>query len=210
MAETEPAYTRLRVDERRRQLLDLGAELFTSHAYDKLTMARIAKEAGISKALLYHYFPSKEAYFAATLAQAADQVAHSIEPDPELSPLDAISASLDAYLVWIEQHAAAYRKLIEGVGSTPEVGSLVEAIRDHTANRILERTTAVENPPPMTRAAVRAWLWYMDGAILDWLEHRDLERTELRDFLLRSLAGDLTAAGAPLSLLGGSADPAVR
>ena len=35
----------------------------------------------------------------------------------------------------------------------------------------------------------------MDGAILDWLEHRDLERAELRDLLLGALAGAMTAAG---------------
>jgi hypothetical protein len=34
----------------------------------------------------------------------------------------------------------------------------------------------------------------MDGAILDWLDHRDLERPELRDLLLGSLAGSLAAA----------------
>ena len=71
-----PAYTRLDVDERRRRLLDLGAELFARHGYEELSMARIAREAGISKALLYHYFPSKQAYFAATLEQAAHELAH--------------------------------------------------------------------------------------------------------------------------------------
>jgi hypothetical protein len=35
----------------------------------------------------------------------------------------------------------------------------------------------------------------MDGAILDWLEHRDLSRDELRDLLLRALEG---ALGEPL------------
>ena len=45
------------------------------------------------------------------------------------------------------------------------------------------------------RTAAHAWLWFMDGAILDWLDHRDLSRTELRDLLLGSLAGSLTAAG---------------
>jgi len=38
-------------------------------------MARIAREAGISKPLLYHYFRSKQAYFAATLKQAAAELA---------------------------------------------------------------------------------------------------------------------------------------
>ena len=77
-----PAYTRLGVDERRRQLLELGAELFARHSYDELSMARIAREAGISKALLYHYFPSKQAYFAATLEQAAAELAEVTRPDP--------------------------------------------------------------------------------------------------------------------------------
>src|SRR4029079_18481207 len=55
---TVPAYTRLENDERRSRLLELGASLFTEHAYDEISMSQIARAAGISKALLYHYFPS--------------------------------------------------------------------------------------------------------------------------------------------------------
>ena len=67
----EPAYTRMQVDDRRRQLLERGAELFATHSFAELSMARIAREAGISKALLYHYFPSKQDFFVATLQQGA-------------------------------------------------------------------------------------------------------------------------------------------
>ena len=70
----DPAYRRLDVDERRRQLLERGAELFTSHRYDELSMSRIAAEVGISKSLLYHYFPSKQAFFEATLGAWAEEV----------------------------------------------------------------------------------------------------------------------------------------
>ena len=83
---SEPAYSRLPVDERRTQLLDLGVTLFATHSYDELSMARIAREAGISKALLYHYFPGKQEFFAATLAQSAAELRAATEPDPELSP----------------------------------------------------------------------------------------------------------------------------
>src|SRR5215218_7862103 len=107
-----PAYTRLDVDERRRQLLELGADLFTRHTYDELSMARIAKEAGISKALLYHYFPSKEAYFVATLEEKANELQARTTPNPEQSPVEQLSASLDAYLSWIEENAGSYDKLI--------------------------------------------------------------------------------------------------
>jgi hypothetical protein len=36
----------------------------------------------------------------------------------------------------------------------------------------------------------------MDGVLLDWIEHRDLERAEVRDLLLGTLGGALAAATA--------------
>jgi AcrR family transcriptional regulator len=193
----EPAYTRMQVDDRRRQLLERGAELFATHSFAELSMARIAREAGISKALLYHYFPSKQDFFVATLQQGAEEIARRTEPDPELPPLEALAGSLDAFLGWIEENETAYRKLMESVGSVPEVKLLIDQIRDATSARILDGLGAGQPPPPKLRAAARGWLWFMDGAILDWLEHRDISRAELRGLLLGSLAGSLSAAGSP-------------
>jgi AcrR family transcriptional regulator len=189
----ERAYTRMPVDERRSQLLELGAQLFARHSYDELSMADVAREAGISKALLYHYFPSKQEMFVATLQAAAEEVRERTEPDPAKPPAEALAASLDAFLEWVEQNELAYRKLLESAGSVPEVGALIAEVRDSTSARILEGLGAGADPKP--RAAVRAWLWFIDGAILDWLEHRDLSRAELGALLLGSLGGALSAAG---------------
>jgi AcrR family transcriptional regulator len=194
-----PAYTRLDVDERRRQLLELGAELFTRHGYEELSMARIARQAGISKALLYHYFPSKQAYFSATLEQAAEELAEVTAPDPERPPVEQLSASLDAYLGWVERHMGAYDKLIRSVGAVPEVRELVERVRGETADRILAGISPGRDPAPTLRAAVRGWLWFMDGAVLDWIEHRDIDRAKLHGLLLGTLLGAVTAAGEPLT-----------
>jgi AcrR family transcriptional regulator len=188
------AYTRLPVDERRRQLLELCTELFARHSFAELSMAQIAREAGISKGLLYHYFPSKQDLFVATLQQAAEEVRRRTEPDPELPPLEALATSLSAFLEWVEANALAYRKLLESAGSVPEVGALIADVRDRTSARILDGLGA--GAQPKARAAVRAWLWFIDGAILDWLDHRDLSRPELAELLLGSLAGALSAAGA--------------
>ncbi len=190
-----PAYTRLDVSERRKQLLELGTELFARHGYEELTMAQIAREAGISKALLYHYFPSKQAYFVATLEQAAAELAEATEPDPGRSPVEQLAGSLDAFLAWVEKHMGAYDKLIRSVGAVPEVREMVERVRDETAERILAGLP--NTPTPELRAAVRGWLWFMDGVVLDWIEHRDIERARLHGLLLGTLLGAVTAAGSP-------------
>jgi AcrR family transcriptional regulator len=192
----EPAYRRLDVDERRRQLLERGAELFTSHPYDELSMSRIAKEVGISKALLYHYFPSKQAYFEETLGAWAERLRERTEPDPDLPPVEQLQRSLDAFLELVEENAVAYRNLMRSAAGVAEIRELIEAVRQATAQRILAGLYPQE-PPAKARTAVSGWLWFMDGACLDWIEHRDVERAELRDLLLGVLMGALLATGSP-------------
>jgi AcrR family transcriptional regulator len=189
-----PAYTRLDVDERRRRLLDLGTDLFARFSYDELSMARIAREAGISKALMYHYFPSKQAYFAAALEDKAAELAAVTEPDASLPPLEQLTTSLDAFLAWVETNSEAYGKLVRSAAAIPEVREVVDRVRDTTSARILDGL-APDGPPAPLRAAVRAWLWFMDGAILDWVDYGDMTREELRSLGLGTLLGAVTAAG---------------
>jgi AcrR family transcriptional regulator len=190
----------MQVDERREQLLELGVDLFARHSFAELSMAQIAREAGISKPLLYHYFPSKRDYFLATLSEGVAQLAERTTPDPAASPMEALSGSVEAFVEWVDQRDLAYRKLLESAGEVPEVKALIDEVRDRTSARIVDGLGFEGAPPPKVRVAVRGWLWLMDGAILDWLEHRDLTRDELRDFLLGALAGALAAAGSAEAL----------
>ena len=198
----EPAYTRLHNDERRERLLELGGRLFTEHAYDKLSMAKIAREAGISKALLYHYFPSKSEYFRATVSAEAERLAALTEPDPDLPPLEALTSSLDAYLGWIEENADSFSKLMDSATGSSEVRDLVDEVRNATATRILE-AVAPDGPTPQVRTAVAGWVRFMDGACVDWMAHRDMDRETVRNLLLGTLGGTLMAAGTDLSQLAG-------
>ena len=195
----EPSYRRMDVDERRAQLLERGAELFTSHRYDELSMNRIATEVGISKALLYNYFPSKQAFFEETLSAWAERLRVRTEPDPDLPPVEQLTESLDAFLALVEENSGAYRNLIQSATAVAEIHDLVEEVRRATAERILSGLYP-GGAPPKARTAVSGWLWFMDGACLNWIEHRDIEREELRDLLLGVLMGSLIATGSPPEL----------
>ena len=191
----EAAYTRLGVDERRRQLLEAGARLFTEHAYEELTMSRIAAEIGISKGLLYHYFPSKADYFQATLEEAAADLERVTRPDPDKPPAEQLFHAVDAYLRWIDEHSDSYVKLLRSANALTEVSSLIDRVRDETADRIAAALTPGRRKPrPALRTAVHAWLWSIDGACLDWLERRDMSREQVRDLLVRAFLASLEAA----------------
>lgn len=192
------AYRRLQVDERRRQLLERATALFATHGYDELSMAKIAREAGVSKPLLYHYFPTKKQLFEAVLAQAAEQHLQRIaftSPVDGRSAAEELSGSLGAYLEWIDENRQTYANLMRSAG-IPEVRELIDGVRAETARRILEGLTGADAvPPAKVRAAVGGWLWFMDGVCLDWVQHGDLTRADVQALLHASLIGALTAAG---------------
>jgi AcrR family transcriptional regulator len=192
-------YRRLGVDERRAALLAAATALFGTHGYDELSMAKIAKAAGVSKPLLYHYFPTKQKLFEAVASQAAQDILGRVAIDPALPPAQQLSAGLDAFLGLVEEHAAVYEKLMRSAG-VPEVRELIDGVRAQTAQTILAGLGAAGQPK--VRAAVNGWLWLMDGVCLDWVRERDLTRADVHGLLLGSLLGALTAAGfdaAPLS-----------
>jgi len=178
-----PAFRRLDVDVRRAQLLETGARLFTEQGYEAISMNDVARAAGISKGLLYHYFPSKQEFFAATLQAAAQELAAVTQTDAAAPPLEQVEQALDAYLAWIEENADAYRAVL----GASEARALVEQVRDATARRIVSGLGARGRRAKELDVAVRGWLWAIDGACLSWLERRDIPRERLRDLLLAML-----------------------
>jgi AcrR family transcriptional regulator len=194
MASSQPAYTRLQVDERRRQLLDAGAKLFAGHAFEEISMRQIAAEAGVSKPLLYHYFPSKDDLFIAAVNEAASELRALIEPSGEGTPVDQLRESLDAYLGWIEDNGETWGKLMQSAASLPAARELVDGFRERTLELALEELTGRRKPRPALRTALKGWLGYMDAAILDWTRARDLSRAQLRDLLLAAFGASLLAA----------------
>jgi AcrR family transcriptional regulator len=190
---SERAYRRLQRDERRELLVERATELFSRHGYEGLSMSRLAQEARISKALLYHYFPSKRRLFEAALEEGAEELRRRTEPEPGRPPSEQLSKTLDAFLVWVQERPRAYATLLDS--SSAEVREIVAEVRNETAGRILTGL-GEEGLRPATRAAVHGWLGFLDGAILDWIAHDDLTREELHGMLLGAFAGALIASGA--------------
>jgi AcrR family transcriptional regulator len=191
---SRPAYTRLQVDERRRQLIDAGSALFAQHAFEEISMRQIAEAAGVSKALLYHYFPNKIELFKAAVQEYAGELQRIIEPDGAGTPIEQLSESLDGYLAWIERNSETWAKLMQSAAALPEARDAVAGFRAATLESILVRLTGRRSPRPALRTALQGWLGYIDAAILDWVHNRDLTREQLRDLLVAAFGAAVLAA----------------
>jgi AcrR family transcriptional regulator len=190
----EAGYSRLAVDERRRQIIDAGAALFAEHSYEEISMRDLAAAAGVSKPLLYHYFPSKADLFKAAVADAAGQLLTLIAPTKAGSPAEQLTESLNAYLEWIEANARTWTKLMRSAATLPDALELVEGFRTRTMEMMLAELTGDGEVRPALRTAINGWLGFMDAAILDWTRTRELSRHELLELLLTAFGGALMAA----------------
>jgi AcrR family transcriptional regulator len=186
---------RLSTDARREQLVALGGEIFSERPFDEVSIDDIAAAAGISKGLLYHYFPSKRDFYVAVVRHSADEMQLVTDPDRDLPPLERLSAGLDRYLEYVETHARGYATVLRaGIGSDAEVAAIVEEVRGTMARRILEDLPFDGPPPPAVRVAVRGWVGFAEAASLEWVERREVSREELRELLIKALTGTVTAA----------------
>lgn len=172
------ARTRLDVDQRKSQLLAIAIRAFSERAYDEVSIDDIARRAGISKGLLYHYFPTKRDFYVAALGQsAADLLAQTATPDG-VDPAERARLGLETYLDFVEQRGAAYLALTRGgIGSDPEVFAILENVRTTFLERILD---ALPKPAtPLLRAMLRGWIGLVETTSAEWLARRDVTREEL-------------------------------
>src|SRR5687768_16568016 len=126
--------TRIRLgnDARRAQLLELGMKVFAESTYDDVSIDDLARAAGISKGLLYHYFPTKRDLYLAGLRHVAGELLERTDVSKlPLAPIERIRVGIDNYLTFVSERANSYIALMRGgIGSDPEVLRIVEASRE--------------------------------------------------------------------------------
>jgi AcrR family transcriptional regulator len=179
-----PRRVRLQIDERRARLLQLGIQLFSTRSYQDISIDDVAAAAGISKGLLYHYFHGKREFYVETIREASLQLRQLTEPDPALPPAARLRAAVDAHLNYVQEHGAVYAAIhSSGVAIAPEVSDILEEHREVVMQYFLQNLE-VSQPPPVLRAALRAWIVMVEGASLDWVAHPELKRDDLRELLV--------------------------
>jgi AcrR family transcriptional regulator len=187
-------------EERREQLLSAGVELLRRRPHNEVSIEEIAEAAGVSKGLLYHYFPTKKDFILAAVERGQRQLAELLRPDPGLSPEAQLDASLDAFLDYVEEHRTAFATIFRSGGLDPEISAALEAGRGEQMETLMRSLSQWDASPvstersPALETAVQGWIHFSEGAVLRWLEHGGLDRDQLRALLRTALGGALWAA----------------
>jgi AcrR family transcriptional regulator len=188
---------RLAPEQRRALLLDAAQETFATRGYTQAGLAEVAQLAGVSKTLLYHYFPDgrPELYrevMEQLVGQAVDAVrAATRAPVP---PERRLTALVGALLGYFQDHPEAYRLLVlEPWGSgDPSVVAQAMAVRARLAGELNELLAPAGQPLPVTMAGGAAAM----GAVLQvcelWLAGQ-ISVDQAVDVSQRFMAAGLTA-----------------
>lgn len=124
---------RMRAPERRAQLLDVARKVFGRHGFHTVTMDEVAREAGVTKPILYDHFPSKRDLYLALLGADLEALKSRVHTAIRNSSgnRERIRASFQAYFDFVDEHAEGFRLLMsEAVGVEREFSEMVARFRD--------------------------------------------------------------------------------
>lgn len=190
---------RLSTGERREQLLSVGARLFARSPHDDVSIEEVAAIAGVSRGLLYHYFPTKQDFFAAVVEQESRRMLRLTAAVPGVPAREQLAIGLDHFLEYVETHAQGFSAFhrAEAAGD-PAVRKVYREGLAAQELQILDALAADPDLVPVTRdlpalrLAVRGWLSFMVTVCLEWLQEPAMPREQVRDLCARALLGAIT------------------
>ncbi|MFF2053328.1 TetR/AcrR family transcriptional regulator [Leifsonia sp. NPDC058194] len=187
--------TRLTPDERRAQLVALGVAFLAENPLDELTIDVLSERAGVSRALLFHYFGSKQGLHREVVRTARDSMLHATEPVPELPPLERLRDTLERIVRFVREHRCTFYSLVRGVASgDSDVRAVVQEAREEQADRVvaafLELGVA---DTPLLRIALRSWVAFAEEALVESALGTELAADEIVGFLERIARGVVAA-----------------
>jgi AcrR family transcriptional regulator len=164
---------------RRRQLVELGEELFLERGFAKASMDELARRAGVTKPVIYELFGSKEGLFNACLEGLALRLATQIADAARAGtdPESRLRAGGLAFLRFATENRVAYELLYEGRFSEEaakvrrrQATLILELMREMALDDVDPRELEVAaNAVNSAYEGVAQWMWDHPGMPLETL-----------------------------------------
>jgi AcrR family transcriptional regulator len=189
MATAAPRWTRLEPDERRQQILAVARRLFSERHYSAVSTSEIAREAGVARGLLHHYFGGKRELFLEVVRSMLRMPPNLFsEQDLEGDRDEALAQAVDRWLEMVARNRGTWLATVAagGFGHDPELEAIVEEGREQITDRLISLVGHGDSSGEL-RAVVNA---YGDFAVrigVEWVRNKRLTREQARELLIHGL-----------------------
>jgi hypothetical protein len=186
-----PRWQRLEHDERRRQILVVARRLFSERSYAAVSTSDIAREAGVARGLLHHYFGTKRELYLEVVRALVLMPSNPVPLQSGVGGLEVvISESVDRWLEMLGRNRGTWLAAVgaQGLGRDVEIEAILDDAREQAVNRLI---AAVEpygaaGASDELRAVVRAYSGLAEAASLEWLHRDRLTRGQVHTLLVKS------------------------
>ncbi|MBN9185616.1 MAG: TetR/AcrR family transcriptional regulator [Microbacterium sp.] len=190
--------TRLGRDERRTQLVALGVLFLVDRPLEELSIDELARRAGVSRALVFHYFGSRQGMHAEVVATARDSLLFATEPRPELAPEERLRDTLARIVQFVREHRGTFYSLVRGVASGDQtVRAVIDESRERNAQRLIEVFVELGAPDTaLLRVALRSWVAFAEEVLVELALGTEMPDADIVAFLEASVGAVVGAVDA--------------
>lgn len=175
-------------EQRRAQLLDVGEAIFEDCRFEELSMDEIARRAGVTRALLYHYYTSKADYFAAIWQRAHEQLGAVPDPSAAGTLREWVAQQLAAYLDFYTVHP--HLVLIANRSSVAADSAVREPVSTHfrlMGQVVLDASGCRDAARPIAEVAFDGWIAFVRETTLAVLMERTITPAQNLELALAAL-----------------------
>lgn len=179
-----PRRRRLEPDERREQILGCAMRLFGEQPYAEVSTTELARQAGVARGLINHYFGTKRDLYLEVVRRLVTIPRFAVDQLPD-GPLETrVAAAIDWFLDGVSRNSNAWLKATGGWD--PDVDLILAAADETAADRVLEATGLAADAVEL-RAMIRSYGGLAKSACREWLLREDLTREQVRLLLSTTL-----------------------
>jgi AcrR family transcriptional regulator len=179
---------RLSAEDRKKQLVRIGLMMLRTQPIHELSIDAIAGEAGISRGLLFHYFPSKRDYYVAVISAAGRRLLRVTKPDESLPPEDKLREMLTQFVAFIARRRPAYISFVRGAAGGDDFAvEVYDETRAGLTKRILTyigTPEVADEPASREYMLIHAWLAYAEDLAIEWSGLAEEERSYSAEHLV--------------------------
>jgi AcrR family transcriptional regulator len=181
--------------KRREQLIDSALQIAAREGYENLAFEAVANRAGVTRNLVYHYFPGgRQQLLEAAVHRAGEQLSSGWVTDPGVPLGERLVANLNRMMDHAEEPTDAWQLYRQGRG-TIDTGlmEIARSYRETVIGNIALNQLGTSSPPPVVRIALDGFLAYVETVIESAIEE-ELPREQIIELVSGTLMSAMNAA----------------